>query len=383
MTPAAIAFLRSSLLLAGSLLPVIALAGEGLLWQSQSALLSSLLILAGLVTLLSAFVLHTHRMNRRLDQALTESHQVAAELRRSEARYRLLAEHANDVIWTMDLYGRFTYISPAIERLRGYSVEEAMAQPFDEALTADSAAMMRKRLTDALEQLHTQHPFPTFRGELEQPCKDGSTIWTEVTVSALRDESGALIGVVGVSRDISERRKAEAQIRHLALHDSLTGLPNRTLFSDRIELALAAAQRDRTRVAVLFIDLDRFKPINDTFGHAIGDQLLKKAAMRMLSRIRSSDTLARVGGDEFLVLLRNVSDAQAAMQVAEKIREVLCQPFLFSQCNLTISSSIGIAIYPDHGSSEAELCRNADIAMYQAKKGGRNAIRMFFEERGI
>jgi diguanylate cyclase (GGDEF)-like protein len=165
---------------------------------------------------------------------------------------------------------------------------------------------------------------------------------------------------------------SEQQQRDLAQHDMLTGLANRALFSDRLNQALAIAQRNHTRVALLYLDLDKFKPVNDTHGHAVGDVLLKEVAQRMTQRVRESDTVARIGGDEFVILLRAVDSNDGVIAVADSIRSSLNQPFLIENHPITISGSIGIAIYPDHGHSETELSRRADEAMYRAKVAGRD-----------
>lgn len=177
--------------------------------------------------------------------------------------------------------------------------------------------------------------------------------------------------------DITERRKMEATLQQMAHYDILTGLPNRALFSDRVQQALAEAKRDRKCLAIMFIDLDKFKPVNDNYGHAVGDLLLKEVANRIKLPIRESDTVARIGGDEFVVLLKNIKDGQDAVVVAEKIRASLNMPFVLNTLSLGISSSIGISVFPEHGPDEVTLCKNADTAMYQAKVSGRDAVRLF------
>ncbi len=173
-------------------------------------------------------------------------------------------------------------------------------------------------------------------------------------------------------------RVSEARYRHLAQHDALTDLPNLALFSDRLQQALALARREQSRLAVLFIDLDQFKPVNDAWGHPAGDLLLQAVARRLRETVRASDTVARIGGDEFLLLLPAIHAAQEAQTLAALIRDALAQPFdLGSGVRPAISSSIGIAVYPEHGADAAELMKHADAAMYAAKHGGRNQVRMF------
>lgn len=330
----------------------------------------SLLVASGVAVL----AWYIHRINRRLDEALTLSRQAEQELRSSEERHRLLADHASDVIWTMDLQGRFTYISPSVEKLRGYSVAEAMQQSLEEAFTKPSAMLARAGLGGILEAIQTGGAMVEFRSELAQLCKDGSPVWTEVTCNGMRNAAGQFVGILGVSRDISERKRSEARILHMAQHDMLTGLPNRALFSDRLQQALGLARREQKRLALLFLDLDHLKPINDNYGHNVGDLLLRQVAQRIGQAVRASDTVARIGGDEFVVLLPVIHDDGDAAQVAEKIRLALEQPFELAGLCLQISSSIGVATFPEHGSDEVELLKYADSAMYAAKQTGRNRV---------
>lgn len=188
----------------------------------------------------------------------------------------------------------------------------------------------------------------------------------------LRNPAGEIIGFTGTGRDITERIEAAERLRHMAHYDTLTDLPNRALFSDRMQQALATASRDRKRMALMFIDLDRFKHINDSLGHNVGDLLLKEAARRMLVCVRESDTVARIGGDEFIVLLHEIDKKEDALMVAEKIRQSLAQPLNLAGNIIGISTSLGIAIYPEHGVNEEELINHADNAMYAAKEAGRN-----------
>ena len=180
-----------------------------------------------------------------------------------------------------------------------------------------------------------------------------------------------------LARALDESRAAEARIRHLATHDPLTDLPNRTLFSDRLAQALAHARRDRQQLAVLFIDMDNFKPVNDAHGHDVGDHLLQEMAQRLRAGLRESDTVARMGGDEFIVLVRNVTDGPAALAVAGKLAEAIARPFVIDGHRFAISASIGVALYPAHGERDTELLRHADEAMYAAKQSGRHQVRLF------
>lgn len=171
---------------------------------------------------------------------------------------------------------------------------------------------------------------------------------------------------------ITERKQAEETIRNLAYYDTLTGLPNRALFSDRIDMALAHARRDKQRLAVMILDLDNFKDVNDTLGHSVGDQLLRSVGSRLRNLLRASDTVARIGGDEFMVLLLNIAWAEAATEVARKIMKAFEKPFILDSHEVYVTSSIGIAAYPKHGEGAETLVKNADAAMYRAKEQGRN-----------
>jgi len=211
----------------------------------------------------------------------------------------------------------------------------------------------------------------------EMLIDNGKVRWVETFKAPIMDVNGHLLGTTGFAQDITGRKNAESQIRHLAHYDPLTDLPNRTLLSDRLQQALATAKRDKAHMSILFIDLDKFKPINDALGHHVGDLLLKEAAKRMQDCVRESDTVARIGGDEFVVLLPVIDAEQDAMLVAEKIRHALNRPFVLVGQSLKISSSTGVAVYPEHGSSETQLVKNADIAMYHAKKSGRNNVMLY------
>lgn len=216
-----------------------------------------------------------------------------------------------------------------------------------------------------------------WRGEVVNRRKDGRYYNEELTIAPVKDANDVIRHFVGIKNDISERKQIEERIRHMAQYDILTDLPNRALLSDRLQQAIAGARRDGTGVALLLIDLDQFKPVNDTFGHDVGDLLLKEVAARIQGCVRASDTVARMGGDEFVAMLRTVGHEPDALMVAEKIRHALNQPFALAGQSLHISSSIGIALYPEHGDNETELSKCADIAMYQAKNSGRNNVQIF------
>ncbi len=315
--------------------------------------------------------------NERLAREIAGHEQAIEALMESEGRFRFIAENSFDVIWTLDLASRrFTYMSPSVQRLRGYTAEEVMARPFEDALAPESAERVEGILQEVLERWNRgEHSDVAHVVEVEQPHKDGRIIQTEVVATVHGDAEGRPSSILGVSRDITERKHREDLIRHLAFFDALTELPNRRFLLDRLQEAIARARRDHSRIALLFIDLDRFKPINDELGHEVGDWLLRAVARRIESCLREYDTAARLGGDEFIVLLPGLVLPDESLVIAERVRAALEQPFLTEDGRrLEISSSIGVALFPDHAGNERDLLRLGDEAMYRAKSEGRNRV---------
>ena len=311
------------------------------------------------------------RLTRRLRREIAARERAVAELREAEVNFRFISENTRDVIWIMDLASRrFTYVSPSVKRLRGFTPEEVMAHPAEAALTPDSFERLRTLLGEAVTRWETGDRGDTMIvAEVDQPHKDGHLISTEVVTTLHAGADGRLVSVLGVTRDVTERKRSEAEIRRLAFYDPLTELANRRLLLDRLHQLIARAKRDRSRLALLFIDLDKFKPINDRMGHQVGDWLLQAVARRIQGSLRESDTAARMGGDEFVVLLAGLESGEAAEAVAEKIRLALRQPFVMPDGrSLAVSASIGVALYPDHGQDGRDLLRFGDDAMYRAKK---------------
>jgi diguanylate cyclase (GGDEF)-like protein/PAS domain S-box-containing protein len=299
---------------------------------------------------------------------------VCEKLRKSEMRYRSLAENVSDVIWTMDMSLKFTYYSPSVAQLRGYGAEQAVAKTMQETLTPASYRVALEALQEemALEISEPKNRNRTRTLELEEYCDDGSTVWVETRVSFLRSEDGRPMEILGVTRNITQRKQTEATIKQLAFFDQVTGLPNRALFKDRLAVAVLSAARNKERLALMMVDLDRFKDVNDTFGHAVGDQLLRGVGERLRSLLRVSDTVSRIGGDEFMVLLPGINDLGDVATVAGKLTASFQTPFAVGGRDLSITASIGASVYPEHGATADALVECADVAMYRAKAMGKN-----------
>ncbi|PIW06600.1 MAG: hypothetical protein COW39_16340 [Comamonadaceae bacterium CG17_big_fil_post_rev_8_21_14_2_50_60_13] len=231
--------------------------------------------------------------------------------------------------------------------------------------------------SDMWRELMQQH---SWQGEIWNTRKNGEEFPCWQSITAVCDEAGVVTNYVATHTDITLRKAAEDEVKRLAFFDPLTNLPNRRLLTDRLHQAVAHAKRDNSQLALIFVDLDKFKPVNDKHGHAAGDQLLQSVAHRLRTCVRESDTVARVGGDEFVVLLDGITHSNDARQVAEKIHATLLAPFqLTNGQRVHISSSAGLAFYPEHGQDEATLSRHADLAMYAAKAAGRDQYVVYQE----
>ncbi|WP_026852940.1 diguanylate cyclase domain-containing protein [Geothrix fermentans] len=313
-----------------------------------------------------------------------------AALEAKKEKYRLLAANTTAVIWTLDPEGRPTYVSPSILRQRGWTPEEFLALPSSSrALTDHSIRQILERVTGARNLAPGSQPFEHDLFEATVACKDGREIQVEAQWRIVWSEEGRLLGFQGVTRDVTERNRLEAEreayiaelkdlkdrLEHMAQHDPLTGLPNRALFKDRLEQALVQAQRRQSRFAVLYMDLDRFKAVNDAHGHEAGDALLVAVAQRLSACLRQADTLARLGGDEFAAVLLDVQDHESVLRVAEAMVAAVGRPFELGPLTCTIGLSLGIAMYPADGASAPTLQSAADQAMYTVKQSGRNGFR--------
>lgn len=310
-------------------------------------------------------------MKKQHDPTTDECDKRADSLQESEEIFRTITENVDDLIALLDTEGRRLYNSPSYRKIFGKDTPKVGSSSFNEIHPEDRdriKAIFRRTVKTGVGE----------RSEFRFLLKDGSIRYVESQGNVVHDASGKVSKVVVVSRDVTARKRVEEKLRHLSYHDMLTGLPNRILFSDRLKQAIVAARRDKKHtLSLMFMDLDNFKDINDTFGHATGDRVLKEVADRIQDCLRESDTAARMGGDEFVVLLPTIEAPEDAMLVAEKIRHAVCQPIAMGDHNLNISTSIGIAVYPEHGSQEDALFKNADTAMYHAKDSGRNMVCLF------
>ena len=319
-------------------------------------------------------VLARVRLHLELERRARELAQSLAESQRLQKRLLVLTQamdHSPTAIVITDAAGAIEYVNPYFSALTGYSLDEVLGHNpwlLQSGLTRPEVhADLWAHLTRG----------EAWTGEFINRCRSGEVFWEEAHVAPVRDDRGAITHYVAISLNITDRVQTQNRLIHMAHHDVLTNLPNRSLFHERVDQALALAKRHGTKLAVLFIDLDRFKPGNDTWGHRVGDLLLQAVAARLRQRVRSADTLGRLGGDEFVVLLADLANAEAALHVGEDLRQALAQPFVIEGHELAISASIGLALYPDHGATVEELTHHADAAMYRAKEDGRDRLQVF------
>ena len=329
----------------------------------------------GLLALLfAAFSIASRRLTRQsrsvLEQSLKEM-ALTADLRRSQERFRSLVQNSADVNMILGAGGTIEYESPAAEQVLGFKAEDRIGQSAFDALHPDDRGYCEALLADVVRS-----PGSMATGEFRVQHADGSWRWIEAVGKNLFDDP-AVGGVVVNYRDITSRKTLEEELRHQAFHDSLTGLANRALFIDRLEHALSLSLRGPRPLAVLFIDLDDFKTINDSLGHGEGDAILVSVAERLRGALRTSDTLARMGGDEFAVLVEDPSMAVEPTAVADRVMSVLQAPFAQGGKELFVHASIGVAVVTARGQTSEELLRNADVSMYMAKRKGKNRIEVF------
>ena len=342
-------------------------------YYRQLLYLVSLLLIGYAVYALIRF----ERDRRQLTAAHLDLAEQYEALRRAEGELRLYGTvftNAAEGMTITDAESQIVAVNPAFTAISGYQADEVVGQRTSILNSGQQGQeFYRQMWGELIGQGHWQ-------GEIWNRRKDGGIYPEWLSIAAVRDENGTTTHYIAVFTDISERKQSEARIHHLAHHDVLTGLPNRLLLEDRVGQAMLMARRTSRPMALVFIDLDRFKNINDTLGHEVGDSLLQQAAQRCLGVLRETDTLSRQGGDEFVVVLADLEHRQDAMHITRKLLSELRQPYLLAGHELTITGSAGIALFPDDGQTTSELLRKADAAMYRAKDEGRNTLRFFSPE---
>ncbi|HEX8949947.1 MAG TPA: EAL domain-containing protein [Dissulfurispiraceae bacterium] len=301
-------------------------------------------------------------------------------LRESETRLRGIASTALDAVILIDSDGNVSFWNDAATRMFGYTREEMTGKYLHSYIMPERHTDRFKRGFEAF-RLTGEGPFIGKVYETDARRKDGTEFPVELSLAALQLKGKW--NAVGIVRDITERKRMEEEIRHLAHHDELTGLPNKRLFMEVVKFELAQAQRNERKLAILFLDLDRFKEVNDTLGHGAGDSLLKEVAGRLKASVRKSDTVARIGGDEFNILLSDISRVEDITTIARKVMSAFQRPFLAAGHEFHVTTSIGISIYPDDSEEIETLFRYADIAMYHAKERGRNSHQFYNSEINI
>lgn len=299
-------------------------------------------------------------------------HRIEMKLREKEEWLSTILAGIADGVIATDPHGVITFMNPVAAALTGWKPESGVSRRLEDVvLLYDGDKETSFYLSP--QEIIENDGFPRNIPNLWIIHQQKKTP-IEIKASVIRDENGAPTGLVILLHDITERRQHEEELRRLAIHDSLTGLPNRLLFFDRLNLALCHARRHGHRLAILMLDLDHYKKINDTYGHSIGDLLLREVGKRLQAAIRSSDTVARFGGDEFVLLLPEIHESTDAAQIAKRILETISSPFDINGLPLLITVSIGIAIFPEDGEDQETLITNADLALYAAKDQGRNCF---------
>jgi diguanylate cyclase (GGDEF)-like protein/PAS domain S-box-containing protein len=319
--------------------------------------------------LIRLFVLSIILVGSYLLHLSTSQRRIAAEAMKTAKDYaKNLINSSLDMIIAVNLDNKIIGFNSAAQKTFGYSEAEVIGKPID---------ILYEDLSDPINIEREITKFEKFEGEIINKRKNGGRFYSFMSASPLLDSKGKVVGAMGISRDITERKRSEEKIEHMAYHDQLTGLPNRSLLLDRVNQVLDREGRQRKLAAILFFDLDRFKYINDSLGHAAGDELLKAVADRLKKCIRKSDTIARHGGDEFTILIQDLSKIEYITNVIEDIFAAFEAPFNLDRQEFYITISMGVSIYPNDGKDAEALLKNADIAMYRAKEEGRNTYQFF------
>jgi diguanylate cyclase (GGDEF)-like protein/PAS domain S-box-containing protein len=294
-------------------------------------------------------------------------------------RAQVTLNSIGDAVLCIDAAGNISYLNQVAEAMTGWGLHDAVGRPLHEVFQILDG-INRKPAEDPLQMAIDQNRTVGLTANCILLRRDGFEYAIEDSAAPIRDRTGRVTGAVIVFHDVSAARAMTLEMTRAAQHDALTGLPNRMLLSDRISQAIAAARRHRCRLAVVFVDLDRFKNVNDSLGHPIGDKLLQSVSKRLLAGVRNSDTVSRQGGDEFVVLLAEITSPGSAGTTAEKLLQSLSAPHSVEGHELHIDGSIGVSIFPEDGQDAGMLIKNADIAMYHAKEKGRNNVQFFKTE---
>lgn len=293
-----------------------------------------------------------------------------------QERAQVTLNSIGDGVLTTNLAGKISYLNRVAEDMTGWSLKDALGLPVEDVFTLIDAETRKPPVNPILRALKSDATV-----KLPSNCllvrRDGSESPIEDSVAPIHNRNNEMTGAVIVFHDVSETRAMAQKMLHMAQHDFLTGLANRALLTERLTRAIGLAQRKKKQVALLFIDLDNFKHINDTLGHTIGDKLLQSVAKRLTEVVRTTDTVCRQGGDEFVILLTEIVHCQDAAQVAEKLIAAFALPHVIHECELDVTLSIGVSVYPDDGKDVESLFQHADAAMYCAKTGGRNNYQFF------
>lgn len=326
------------------------------------------LVAAGVTVVIVVITLRTAHIDRSWTSRLAEE---TNRLKVSEERFRAILQNVVDAIVVVDEKGAIQYFNPAAELMFGYDQSELLGRNVG-SLMPEKYADDHQRFIDSYLESGESRVVGAGPRELEALRKDGNIVPIELSLSEIvHEDSRQFIGVI---RHIGERKKAEERLQHLASHDPLTGLPNRGLFDDRLSHALALASRGDNLLGLLYIDLDGFKPINDTLGHEAGDVVLKVISQRLQGIVRNSDTVARIGGDEFNIIVENMTNDTLIHFIADRVRDSVAEPIDVNGEEVQVTASIGLALYPRDGKDMAALVQKADQAMYSAKKLGKNRV---------
>jgi len=365
----------NKLLLAAPHVPILVLSGPGDEDIAMQALQR------GAQDYLLKGELTSHSLSRALHNMI-ERKAVEEALFIEKERAQVTLNSIGDAVLSTDISGNVTYLNHAAESLTGWSREEALRRPVAEVFQIIDGAT-RQPARNPMELAVQQNKTVGLTANCILIRPDGLECAIEDSAAPIHDRRGQVTGAVIVFHDVTAARAMSFRMSHLAQHDSLTDLPNRLLLNDRLTRAIASARRNGNRLAVLFVDLDRFKDINDSLGHAIGDKLLQSVAERLVARVRNSDTVSRPGGDEFVVLLSELEHPEDAAVCAKKMLTALTAPHRIAQHDVHVTVSIGVSTYPEDGQDAETLVKSADTAMYQAKENGRNNYEFFRQDMNI